>query len=164
MTHYQTAMVDIPLMVREPGIRRIRNPADVSVMCRDLADLMQESFQILTLDGKQNLIARHMVTLGLIDASLVHPREVFRRAILDGALNIVLVHNHPSGDPTPSAEDVRVTRQLIQAGRIINIGVRDHVIIGRVQQADTKDYLSMRESGLCDFDGVLEVTGGSEVT
>jgi DNA repair protein RadC len=93
---------------------------------------------------------RQLVTLGLADASLVHPREVFREAIRSGAGALILAHNHPSGDVTPSAEDVRITRQLVQTGRIVDIKVMDHVIIGRGKNAE-RSFLSMREEGLCDF-------------
>jgi len=91
-----------------------------------------------------------MVTPGLADASLVHPREVFRTAIENTASAMVLVHNHPSGDSTPSAEDIRITRQLIEAGKIIDIKVIDHVVIGRSTNGSPA-FLSMRESGLCAF-------------
>ena len=93
-----------------------------------------------------------MITLGLADASLTHSREVFRPALHDGASAVVLIHNHPSSDVTPSAEDIRITKQLIDAGRIVDIKVIDHVIVGREcsNRAD-KPFLSMREEGVSDF-------------
>jgi len=103
------------------------------------------------LNAKYRLLDRKLITLGIADASLVHPREVFRAAIQDGAAAIVISHNHPSGDPTPSAEDLRITRQLVEAGRIIGIEVLDHVIIGRPDATRTQAFLSLRESGLVTF-------------
>jgi DNA repair protein RadC len=149
--NYNTAIVQLPL-VRETNGQRIRTPADVYTACRDIADLAQECFQVLTLNSKHGLINRHLVSLGLADAALVHSREVFRAAISDGAAAVVLVHQHPSGDPTPSTEDVRITRQLIEAGKIIDIRVMDHIVIGRVGGMSAVPYVSMRESGLCSFE------------
>jgi DNA repair protein RadC len=84
---------------------------------------------------------------GTLDTLLVHPREVFEKAISAGAAAIVLVHNHPSGDPTPSEADIKVTRDLIRAGQLLKIEVLDHVIIGRATQERPKDYVSLRELG-----------------
>jgi DNA repair protein RadC len=82
-----------------------------------------------------------------VDTLLVHPREVFKRAIAANASALVLVHNHPSGDPTPSAADIKVTRDLIRAGHLLKIEVLDHVILGRRSQEEGKDYVSLRELG-----------------
>ncbi|MFH0879345.1 MAG: JAB domain-containing protein [Lentisphaerota bacterium] len=147
--NYMTALVQLPL-VRETGKERVRSPDDVARLCADMTDLAQETFQALTLNTKNMLMNRHLVTVGLADASLVHAREVFRPAIVDNSACIVLVHNHPSGDPTPSAEDIRITKQIIEAGKIVGITVQDHVIIGKATES-SKGFLSMRESGLCDF-------------
>ncbi|MEK7218009.1 MAG: JAB domain-containing protein, partial [Patescibacteria group bacterium] len=137
-------------LVRESTGEAVRSPEDILRVCADIRNLAQESFHVLTLNTKNRLLNRHLVSLGLADSSLVHPREMFRPAILDGAAAVVAVHNHPSGDPTPSAEDVRVTRQLIEAGRILGILLLDHVIVGRGVDSG-RPYVSMRESGLCDF-------------
>jgi len=147
--NYVTALVQLPL-VKETRKERIRSPEDVARVCADIGELAQETFHVLILNAKNNLANRHMVTIGLADASLVHPREVFRPAIAENATAIVLTHNHPSGDPTPSAEDIKITKQLIEAGRILNIAVQDHVIIGKAAES-SKGFFSMRESGLCDF-------------
>ena len=149
--NYNPALVQLPL-VRESTGERVRTPEDVYRVCSDIAQLAQESFHVLALDSKNRLINRHLITLGLADASLVHPREVFRAAIAEdgGAFALVLTHNHPSGDPTPSAEDLRITRQLIEAGKIVDIKVLDHVVIGRPVDGSPA-FLSMRESGLCTF-------------
>jgi len=142
--------------VCEAGNHKIVSPADAYRVCADLANLAQESFHILTLTVKNSLINRHMITLGLVDSAPAHARECFRPAISDGAAAVVCVHAHPSGDPTPSTEDLRVTRQLIEAGNILGIKVVDHVIIGRVQpcapgEAQRQPFLSLREAGLCAF-------------
>lgn len=147
--NYVTALVQLPL-VKETSKDKVRSPEDVARVCADIGELAQETFHVLILNAKNNLVNRHMVTIGLADASLVHPREVFRPAIVENASAIVLTHNHPSGDPTPSAEDIRITKQLIEAGRLLNIAVQDHVIIGKATES-SKGFFSMRESGLCDF-------------
>ena len=122
--NYATALVQLPL-VRETGHKEhIRTPADMARLCADVRDLAQESFHVILLNAKNRVVNRQMVSLGIADASLVHPREVFRQAILDNAAAIVLLHNHPSGDPTPSAEDVRITRQLIEVGKVVDIPSR----------------------------------------
>ena len=90
----------------------------------------QESFWVLLLNNKHRLLRRIRVTKGLVNRSLVHPREVFREAIKDTASAVILAHNHPSGCPEPSVEDVRITERLVDAGRIIGIQVLDHLILG----------------------------------
>ena len=89
-----------------------------------------EEFGILTLDTKSRPTGFFLVSKGTLDCSLVHPRDVFRPAILQAASRIILVHNHPSGDPTPSSEDYRVTDRLIEIGHLIGIEVIDHIVIG----------------------------------
>ena len=134
-------------VVREASSSACRTPEDVRRQLADLATLAQEVFVVLTLNAKYRVIDRHLVSLGLVDSCQVHGREVFRPAISDGAAAIVLAHNHPSGDPTPSAEDLHITRQLVEAGRILGIEVLDHVIIGRGE----RPQCSLRESGLVTF-------------
>jgi len=145
--NWQTAVVSLPLL-REPSGARVSNPAEISAACADMRMLAQECQQVFTLDAKNRIINRHMITLGLVNATLSHPREIFRPAITDGAAGIVLVHNHPSGDPTPSAEDVSITRKAVEAGKIVDIRVVDHVIIGRGE----RKYVSLREAGLVSFE------------
>ncbi len=101
----------------------------------------KKSFHIVTLDTKHKPIQTHCITVGTLDASLVHPREVFRPAIRDAASSILLVHNHPSGDPTPSREDRQVTARLKDAGKLIGIDVLDHIIVTRT------GGLSLMENG-----------------
>ena len=94
-------------------------------------DACQEEFHIVTLDTKLQPIKRHQITVGTLDASLVHPREVFRAAIRDAASSILLVHNHPSGDPTPSRQDREVTERLKATGDVVGISVIDHIIVAK---------------------------------
>ena len=128
---------------------RARSPADIAALCADIRQSAQEAFIVIDLNAKNNVIDTRLVTLGLLDASLVHPREVFRGAIADNAAAVVVVHNHPSGDPTPSAEDIRITRQLVEAGKVLDVQVLDHVVIGRGETP----FTSLRETGLVNFAG-----------
>lgn len=110
----------------------IRGPADVfRRMGPRLRDVRQEEFHALLLNARHRILREVLVTRGILDASLIHPREVFRLAVSEGAASVILVHNHPSGDPRPSSEDRAVTRQLSAAGRALGIPVLDHVVIGR---------------------------------
>jgi DNA repair protein RadC len=120
-----------------------------------IADLLREanrsyeveSFQVVLLNTRRKLVRVERISQGTLDTILVHPREVFRPAIAANAAAVVLVHNHPSGDPTPSEADIKVTRDLIRAGQLLKIEVLDHVIIGRATQERPKDYVSLRELG-----------------
>ena len=98
---------------------------------RLIQDGVQEEFHILLLDTKNRVTGSHLITVGTLDASLVHPREVFRPAIRNSASSIIAVHNHPSGDPTPSQEDRAVTRRLEEAGKTLGIDLLDHIIVAR---------------------------------
>jgi len=109
----------------------------------------QESFWVICLNRKNRARARHCVTLGTQTNSLVHPREVFRPAILSNACAIICVHNHPSGDPTPSQADIQVTRQLRDAAKTVGIDLVDHVIIGeKSEDPQGLGYYSFRSAGL----------------
>ena len=115
---------------------KISSSGDAISFCRQhfhrLAnDAKQEEFHIVTLDTKNQVIDTHQITVGTLDASLVHPREVFRAAIKDAASSIILVHNHPSGDPTPSREDIAVTDRLTDSGKTLGIDVLDHIVLGK---------------------------------
>ncbi len=113
-----------------PPVQRIREPEDVARLFQDrLRDLQVEEFHLLALDSQSQVLREILITRGLLNSSLVHPREVFRAAIAEAAAGIIVVHNHPSGDPTPSAEDRAVTRQLAEAGRLLDLPLYDHVII-----------------------------------
>ena len=134
-------------MVKEGTAATCRTPEDAARLLADTAQLAQEVFTVLTLDTKNKVIDRHLITIGLVNSSLAHPREVYRQAINDNAAAIIAAHNHPSGDPTPSAEDIKITRQLVEAGRILDIPLLDHVIIGR----GDRPFTSLREAGLVSF-------------
>jgi len=124
------------------------NPATVVGFMRETNRLLNvESFQVLLLNVRKKLIRAEEISHGLLDTILVHPREVFRAAIVANAAGIVLVHNHPSGDPAPSEADIKVTRDLIRAGQLLKIEVVDHVIIGRATPERQKDFVSLRELG-----------------
>src|SRR5499427_7061046 len=96
-----------------------------------MEDLKKEVFRVALLDAQNGLLRDVVVSEGTLSASLVHPREVFKPAILESAASVILLHNHPSGDPTPSREDVRLTRQLVECAHLLDLSVHDHVIIGR---------------------------------
>ena len=123
-------------------------PESIADMLREEARLQPvETFQILLLNTRRRLIRVEKISQGTLDTILVHPREVFKLAITANAAAIILVHNHPSGDPTPSEADIRVTRDLIRAGQLLKIEVLDHIILGSRTQDRTKDYASLRELG-----------------
>src|SRR5216110_825205 len=116
---------------REDGAP-IRSPRDVvAIFAPRLEDLPVEEFHVAVLDAQHRLERDIAITRGILNSSLVHPREVFREAIAERAAAIILVHNHPSGDPAPSADDRNVTEQLVSAGRLLDIPVHDHIIVGR---------------------------------
>ncbi|HTS89448.1 MAG TPA: DNA repair protein RadC [Gemmatimonadales bacterium] len=118
------------LREQRPVWPRVREPEDVAALLGPrLRDLAVEEFHVLALDSQSRVRRDLLVTRGLLSSALVHPREVFRAAIAEAAAGIIVVHNHPSGDPTPSAEDRAVTRQLVEAGRLLDVPVYDHVIV-----------------------------------
>jgi DNA repair protein RadC len=121
---------------------RLRTPEAVYQHLRHMSELNKEAFWGLYLDVKGRLVHDEVISLGTLTMNLVHPREVFRPAIEHSAASMILVHNHPSGDPTPSAEDLKVTRQLVEVGRLMDIEVLDHVIIGG------ESFVSLRRKGL----------------
>ena len=128
----------------------LTTPEAIANYCRPHAlGLAVEKFWVLCLNRKNRLIRRIEVTSGTASATLVHPREVFREAIKEAASAVVCVHNHPSGDPAPSAADIRVTRQLREAAKIVEIDLLDHVIIGTVA-ADPVGvgFYSFRDAGV----------------
>ena len=128
--------------VRDAGVP-VRSPRDVvAAFAPRLEDLPVEEFHVAVLDAQHRLERDITVTRGILNSSLVHAREVFREAIAERAAAVILVHNHPSGDPTPSPDDRIVTEQLVAAGRLLDIPVNDHVIIGRGR------YMSFAEAGL----------------
>ena len=128
---------------------RLESPGDVAaLMLPVLAGKKQEEFHVLLLNTKHHLLRDHISTIGLVDRSQVHAREVFRSAIKESCSRILLVHNHPSGDPTPSSQDIACTRDLSAAGKIIGIEVLDHIVIGERTSKRAKYWLSFREENL----------------
>ncbi|MCP1312115.1 RadC family protein [Paenibacillus tyrfis] len=125
--------------------RAIRSPQDAYNIVQSVLDLEHEAcekFGILTLNTKNFVAGLHVLSVGNLNSTIVHPREVFKAAILNNAASLVCFHNHPSGDPTPSQEDINSTLRLIEAGQILGIEVLDHVIIGE------KRFVSLKEQGI----------------
>ena len=121
----------------------IKSPAEVSaLLMEEMRHLKKEVFKTILLNTKNHIIKVLNVSVGSLNSSIVHPREVFSEAVKSGCSGILLVHNHPSGDPEPSMEDIETTKRLVNAGSILGIKVLDHVIIG------DKRYISFREHGL----------------
>lgn len=137
-----------------PARPMVRTPEEAATLLRhEVQGCEVECFWVLLLDRKYRLRRPPIrISRGILDASLVHPREVFKEAIRTNSAALVLAHNHPSGDPTPSAEDIRITRQLVEAGKVVDIEILDHVVLGRRHGTDGRDFLSLRESGLIAFD------------
>ncbi len=113
-----------------------------ALLTPDLTKLDREHFVVLHLDAKGRLLSREVVSIGHLTAALVHPREVFKAAILANAASVAFVHNHPSGDPEPSREDLELTRRLFRAGELMGIPVLDHVVVTR------NGHCSIAERGL----------------
>jgi DNA repair protein RadC len=132
------------LRARTPGQRVVLStPAAVHAAFAPLMeDLKREVFRVALLDAHNGLLRDRVVSEGTLSASLVHPREVFKPAILESAAAVILLHNHPSGDPTPSREDIRLTRQLVECARLLDLRVHDHVVIGRGR------FVSLAEQGV----------------
>jgi len=132
------------LRARVPATRTVLgSPAQVHAAFGPLMEeLTREVFRVALLDAQNGLLRDVVVSEGTLSASLVHPREVFKPAILESAASVILLHNHPSGDPTPSREDVRLTRQLVECARLLDLRIHDHVIIGRGR------FTSLAEQGV----------------
>jgi DNA repair protein RadC len=146
------------IVIAEAGIEyktsekpNIRTPEDAALQAKPIAAGETESVVVLVLNTKNRMLVSEVVTTGLLDSSPIHQREVFRRAIALNGAAIVLLHNHPSGDTTPSAEDVAVTRNMIEAGRIIGIRVLDHVVVGMKPDGAGMGWTSLREAGSVEF-------------
>jgi DNA repair protein RadC len=124
----------------------LRSPARVHALLSGLLrGLAQETFHVLLLDGKHRLRRHEQVSQGTLTSSLVHPREVFGPAIREGAAALIVVHNHPSGDPEPSAEDLAVTRRLVEVGRILGVPLLDHVVIADAGYVSIRDRIRFEE-------------------
>ncbi|WP_168118520.1 DNA repair protein RadC [Paenibacillus sp. HB172176] len=131
------------LIAPAPPNYKIKKPEDVYKLVEpELRFLKKEHFICLFLNTKSGLIAKETISIGCLNASIVHPREVFRPAIKRSSASIICVHNHPSGNPDPSPEDVAITKRLVEAGSIIGIDVLDHVVTGHYR------FVSLKERGL----------------
>lgn len=122
----------------------VRGPESVYELCRDIRSVNREHFVGFYLNSRNQVLRREIISIGSLNASIVHPREVFVPAIAHCAASVVLAHNHPSGDPTPSEEDLAITRRLLEAGRIVGIDVLDHVIVCRESYASFKERKLLR--------------------
>ena len=122
---------------------QIKTPCTIAnIYMEDMRYLKQEHLKTVYLDTKNNILGDKLITIGTINSTIVHPREIFADAVKNSVTNIILLHNHPSGDPSPSKEDNVTTKRLEQAGRILGIGLLDHIIIG------DGTYFSFKEKGL----------------
>ena len=132
------------LRARPRGTRiLLGTPAEVYAAFAPLMeDLKHEVFRVALLDAQNRLLRDRIISEGTLSASLVHPREVFKPAILESAASVILLHNHPSGDPTPSREDIRLTRQLVECARLLDLSIHDHVVIGHGR------FVSLAEHGM----------------
>lgn len=129
----------------------IRSPYDGYEAIQKILNLQEETserFGILTLNTKNQIVGVHIIFVGSLNCSISHPREIFQRALLNNAASIICFHNHPSGDPTPSREDIEVTKRLVECGKIMGIEVLDHVITGDGING-RREYVSMKEKGYC---------------
>ena len=136
-------------LVREPGVKlaerpQLRTCAEAApILAQYIGETDREVFAVALLTIRHRLLGLHTVSVGCLSSSLVHPREVFKPAILAGSAALLLAHNHPSGDPEPSAEDVALTRRLVAAGQLLGIEVLDHVVLGEAGR-----YVSLKERGI----------------
>jgi len=121
---------------------KIMHPKDVLPFVREIRDKRQEHFICITLNGAKGIIEKRVVTVGLLNSSQIHPREIFSDAISDRAASVVLVHNHPSGMKEPGKKDIEITERLCEAGKILGIIVLDHIIVTK------KGFSSMKEKGI----------------
>ena len=135
-------------LVREPGVKLAERPqlreaaSAARVLAQYIGEADREVFVVALLTVRQRLLGLHTVSIGCLSSSLVHPREVYKPAILAGSAALLIAHNHPSGDPEPSAEDFSLTRRLAAAGSLLGIEVLDHVVLGEAGR-----YVSLRDRG-----------------
>jgi DNA repair protein RadC len=131
----------------QPSPRKLDGPAAVAGLARDLirlADDDKEHFGVVLLDAQNHYRLHTEVSIGTQSASLVHPREVLGPVLREGAVALILIHNHPSGDPTPSRDDVALTRRLVECSKLFDVTIHDHVVVGN----GSERYISMAERGL----------------
>ena len=139
---YETLHVSEDITTYLQHNQRYTAPSQVYETFKFLMSETKEMFLTLHLDGKNRIVAIDLVSIGSLNQSIVHPREVFKTALLSNAAALILVHQHPTGDPTPSSEDIAITRRLREAGEILGLKVLDHIIVG------DGEYISFVERGL----------------
>lgn len=128
-----------------PATLSLGSPREVAdFLMEEMRYYRKEYFKIILLNTKNQIISVEDVSIGSLNSSIVHPREIFNLPVKKSAAAVILIHNHPSGDPTPSREDLEVTKRLVEAGKILGINVLDHIIVGEGK------YLSFKEKGLMD--------------
>jgi DNA repair protein RadC len=127
----------------------IDSPLAIAELCSEMRFLDRESLRVVLLNAKQHLIKVATVSQGTVNESLAHPREIFKPGIVHSAYSFVMVHNHPSGDPSPSEADIRLTRRTVEAGRILQLQLIDHVIIG-APAPKRNSYFSFKEAGVIE--------------
>lgn len=129
--------------------KEISVPDQAAAVVREhFRSLDRESFMVLLLNTKNRLIRTCEVSRGSLNASIVEPRETFKDAVTNSAASVILAHNHPSGDPTPSSEDIAITKKLVKAGELLNINVLDHIVVGQRTAERQQDFVSLKELGL----------------
>lgn len=143
--HYHVALVRDEAVPYVSETINISGPEDVASVCADLRAADREHFEVLLLSTKNNLLARVLVSVGSLNASIVHPREVLKPAIVANAASMVVVHNHPSGDSTPSGADIQLVRRLGKAADTVGIELLDSIVIGG---GEAGSVTSMRDVGL----------------
>ena len=125
--------------VDQDRLPTVKTPRDVVAEVTDIRGKRREHFIVLYLNARNQLIHREIISVGTLNANIVHPREVFQLAVVHSAASLILVHNHPSGDPSPSNDDVQLTQRMVKAGEMMGIEVLDHVIVSE------RDYVSLKE-------------------
>lgn len=136
------AAVELSKRGFDKNIISIKKPVDILPYTVDIRDKKKEHFVVFYLNARNEILSRDFVSIGTLNASLVHPREVFKPAIEQSASSVIFVHNHPSGDPAPSEDDIKLTKRLVSAGEILGIEVLDHIIISKT------DFISMKAKNL----------------
>ena len=136
-------------LVREPGVKlserpHLHTPGEAApFLAQYIGDIDREAFVVTMLTVRHRVLGLHTVSVGCLTSSLVHPREVFKPAILSGSAGLLIAHNHPSGDPEPSMEDVALTRRLVAAGTLLGIEILDHLVLGEAGR-----FVSLHERGV----------------
>ncbi len=130
------------LKVNDTNLPTLNNAKDAVAQLTDIRDLKKEHFVVLYLNAKNQLLHKETISMGTLNANLVHPREAFEPAVRHLAAQVVIAHNHPSGDPEPSEDDLEITKRLVEAGKILGIEVVDHIIVGKTT------YRSLKKDGV----------------